>query len=67
MAERGKLPGQVTVRPEGVEVPVKATVPAELNVLVNITHTDAPVWPMFKLVPVTIIVKSPTWTVAPAE
>ena len=58
--------GQVIVRPAG-EVPVRVILPAKLNVLVSDTPTETPVWPTFRLAPVTEIVKSPTWTVAGAE
>ncbi len=49
--------GQVIVRPAGA-VPVRVTEPAT---------TETPVWPTFRLAPVALIVKSPTWTVAGAE
>ena len=58
--------GQVIVKPVGA-VPVSVTEPAKLNVLVRETPTETPVWPTFRLAPVALIVKSPTWTVAPAE
>jgi len=48
------------VRPAGA-VPVSVTDPAKLNVLVRETPTETPVWPTFRLAPVTEIVKSPTW------
>ena len=52
--------GHVIVRPAGA-VPVSVTDPAKLNVLVRETPTETPVWPTFRLAPVTEIVKSPTW------
>ena len=58
--------GQVIVRPAGA-VPVRVMLPAKLNVLVRETPTETPVWPTFRLAPVALIVKSPTWTVAGAE
>ena len=58
--------GQVIVRPAGA-VPVNVTDPAKLNVLVRETPTEMPVWPTFRLAPVALIVKLPTWTVAGAE
>jgi hypothetical protein len=58
--------GQVIVRPAGV-VPVNVTDPAKLNVLVSDTPTETPVWPTFRLAPVALMVKSPTWTVAGAK
>ena len=58
--------GQVIVRPAGA-VPVRVMDPAKLNVLVRETPTETPVWPTFRLALVALIVKSPTWTVAPAE
>ena len=58
--------GQVIVRPVGA-VPVNVTDPAKLNVLVRETPTETPVCPTFRLAPVALIVKSPTWTVAGAE
>ena len=58
--------GHVIVRPAGA-VPVRVILPAKLNVLVSDTPTETPVWPTFRLAPVALIVKSPTWTVAPAE
>ena len=58
--------GHVIVRPAGA-VPVRVMLPAKLNVLVRETPTETPVWPTFRLAPVALIVKSPTWTVAPAE
>jgi hypothetical protein len=58
--------GQVIVRPAGA-VPVKVILPAKLKVLVRETPTETPVCPTFRLAPVAVIVKSPTWTVAGAE
>ena len=58
--------GQVIVSPAGA-VPVRVMLPAKLNVLVRETPTETPVWPTFRLAPVALIVKSPTWTVAGAE
>src|SRR5207245_9144240 len=58
--------GHVIVRPAGA-VPVNVTDPAKLNVLVRETPTETPVCPTFRLAPVALIVKSPTWTVAGAE
>jgi hypothetical protein len=58
--------GHVIVRPAGA-VPVRVTEPAKLKVLVRETPTETPVWPTFRLAPVALIVKSPTWTVAAAE
>ena len=58
--------GQVIVRPAGA-VPVRVTEPAKLNVLVRETPTETPVWPTLRFAPAALIVKSPTWTVAPAE
>jgi hypothetical protein len=51
--------GQVMVRPAGA-VPVSVMDPAKLNVLVNETLTEIPVWPTFRFAPVAEIVKSPT-------
>ena len=51
--------GQVMVRPAGA-VPVRVILPAKLNVLVRDTPTETPVWPTFRLAPVTEIVNSPT-------
>ena len=58
--------GQVIVKPAGA-VPVSVIEPAKLNVLVSDTPTETPVWPTFRLAPVALILKSPTWTVAGAE
>jgi hypothetical protein len=58
--------GQVIVKPAGA-VPVRVMLPAKLKVLVNETPTETPVWPTFRLAPVALIVKSPTWTVVGAE
>ena len=58
--------GQVIVRPTGAE-PVRVMLPAKLNVLVKETLTETPVCPTFRSWPVALIVKSPTWTVAPTE
>ena len=58
--------GQVIVRPAGA-VPVRVMLPAKLNVLVRETPTETPVWPTFRLAPVAVMVKSPTWTAAGAE
>jgi len=58
--------GQVIVSPAGA-VPVRVIEPAKLNVLVSETLTEIPVWPTFRLAPVALIVKLPTWTVALAE
>jgi hypothetical protein len=52
--------GQVIVKPAGA-VPVRVMLPAKLKVLVNETPTETPVWPTFRLAPVALIVKSPTW------
>ncbi len=52
--------GQVTVRPEGVALPVKVTVPVKPKMLVRLTFTERPVSPTFRLAPMTEIVKSPT-------
>ena len=61
--------GQVTVKPvTGLVTAVKLIVPAKLNVLVSETDIAEPVAPELKLTGVpTLIVKSPTWTVAIAE
>jgi hypothetical protein len=48
-------------------VPVRVMLPAKLNVLARETPTEGPVWPTFRLAPVALIVKFPTWTVAGAE
>ena len=58
--------GHVIVRPAGA-VPVRVMLPAKLNVLVRETPTETPVWPTFRLAPVAVMVKSPTWTVAEVE
>ena len=58
--------GHVIASPAGA-VPVRVIEPAKLNVLVRETPTETPVWPTFRLAPVALIVKSPTWTVAGAE
>ena len=58
--------GHEMVRPAGA-VPVRVIEPAKLNLLVSDTPTETPVWPTFRLAPVTEIVKSPTWTVVGAE
>ncbi len=34
--------GHVTVRPEGVALPVRLTIPAKLKVLVKVTPTETP-------------------------
>jgi len=39
--------GHVIVSPAGA-VPVRVMLPAKLNVLVNETPTETPVWPKFK-------------------
>lgn len=54
---------QVIVKPEGVEVLLRLTVPAKLKVLVSLTDIVVPMGPELKLngVP-TDIAKSPTWT-----
>jgi hypothetical protein len=61
--------GHVTVKPvAGLVTGVRATVPAKLNVLVKLTDIEEPVAPELKFTGVpTLIVKSPTWTVAVAE
>src|SRR2546427_11846624 len=61
--------GHVTVNPvAGLVTGVIVTVPAKLNVLVKLTDIAEPVAPELKLTGVpTVIVKSPTWTVATAE
>lgn len=51
--------GQVTVKPLGA-LPVRVTEPAKLKLLANETLSETPVWPTFRLVPLAIIVKSPT-------
>ena len=58
--------GHVIVKPAGA-VPVSVIEPAKLNVLVKETPTETPVCPTFRLAPVALILKSPTWTVAGAE
>ncbi len=61
--------GQVTVNPvAGLVTGVRVTVPAKLNVLVSETEIAEPVAPELKFTGLpTLMVKSPTWTVAPAE
>ncbi len=61
--------GHVTVKPvTGLATGVRLIVPAKLNVLVSETEIEDPVDPELKLTGVpTLIVKSPTWTVAIAE
>ena len=61
--------GHVTVKPvAGLVTGVRLIVPAKLNVLVRETDIEEPVAPELKLTGVpTLIVKSPTWTVAVAE
>ncbi len=61
--------GQVTVNPvAGLVTGVTATVPAKLNALVKLTDIAEPVAPELKLTGLpTLMVKSPTWTVALAE
>src|SRR5437879_10765406 len=61
--------GQVTVKPvAGLVAAVRLIVPAKLNVLVRETEIAEPVAPELKLTGLpTLIVKSPTWTVAVAE
>ena len=61
--------GQVTVKPvAGLVTAVRLIVPAKLNVLVRLTDIAEPVAPELKLTgEPTLIVKSPTWTVAVAE
>ena len=61
--------GQVTVKPvAGLTTAERLTVPAKLNVLVRETEIAEPVAPELKLTGLpTLIVKSPTWTVAVAE
>ena len=52
--------GQVMVRPEGVELPLRPTVPLKLKVLVRIIPTETPFCPTLRSLPVAVIVKSPT-------
>ena len=61
--------GQVTVKPvAGLVTGVRATVPAQLKVLVRLTDIAEPVAPELKFTgEPTLIVKSPTWTVETAE
>jgi hypothetical protein len=61
--------GHVTVKPvTGLVTGVRATVPAKLKVLVKLTDIAEPVAPELKFTGLpTLIVKSPTWTVEPAE
>ena len=61
--------GQVTVNPvTGLVTGLRVTVPAKLNVLVRLTDIAEPVAPELKFTGLTtLIVKSPTWTVAVAE
>jgi len=61
--------GQVTVKPvAGLVTAVRLIVPAKLNVLVRLTDIAEPVAPELKFTGLTtLIVKSPTWTVAVAE
>ena len=61
--------GQVTVKPvAGLVTGVRVTVPAKLKVLVRLTDIAEPVAPELKLTgEPTLIVNSPTWTVALAE
>ncbi len=61
--------GHVTVNPvAGLVTGVRVTVPAKLNVLVKLTEIAEPVAPELKFTGLlTVIVKSPTWTVALAE
>lgn len=56
--------GQVTVRPDGTEVPSRVTAPAKLNVLLRPTVREIPDWPTLMLVGETWErEKSPTCTV----
>ena len=58
--------GQETVKPGG-EVGVRVTLPLKFNLDVNVTFTNALVWPMFKSRPAADIEKSPTLTVNTKE
>jgi len=42
--------GQVTVRPDGTEVPRSVTAPAKLNVLLRLTVRETPDWPTMMFV-----------------
>jgi hypothetical protein len=61
--------GQVTANPTaGLVRAARLIVPAKLNALVNDTEIADPVSPELKFTGVpTLIIKSPTWTVDPAE
>jgi hypothetical protein len=53
--------GQVTVRPDGTEVPRSVTAPAKLNVLLRLTVRETPDWPTLMFVEgIGERVKSPT-------
>ena len=54
--------GHVTVKPTGLTIGVRPTVPAKLNVLVSETEIAEPVAPELKFTGLpTEIEKSPTW------
>jgi hypothetical protein len=56
--------GQVTVRPDGEEVPTSVIAPAKLNVLFRPTVRETPDWPTLMFVGATCeMKKSPTCTV----
>lgn len=42
------VPGHVIVRPDGVVLPVRVTLPTKSNLLVRLRETDIPVWPRFR-------------------
>ncbi len=59
---------QVTVRPVGLTVIVRLTLPAKLFTLVKTKPADAPDAPTLKLTPLGATTwKSPTWIVTEAE
>jgi hypothetical protein len=66
VSDTGVTVNALQVKPAGRGVSDKATVPTKLNVLVRVIVEliDEPVTPLGD---VTLIVKSPTWTVEAAE
>lgn len=59
-ARATEVVGQLIVNPDGVEEAVNVTPPAKLKVLDSVTFREVPAWPTLKLLPTTLIVKSPT-------
>ena len=59
-AVRAIATGQVTVKPEDVELPLRLTVPLKLKILVRVTPTETPLCPTLRSLPEAVIVKSPT-------